>query len=230
MISLILFSMHLQAALSTSSTLEFLSMPEEKRFAQASLQKAELYPSLINVAFAEEHSIPMRWKALTLAAQINPGGSKADLERALRGKEWFMKNAALTAIQGTRPELLQEVALRLIKDKALVVRSAAVSAIAVKPSQKIRDLLWNELNADYNFRKGQSLWVRGQIVEKLAHHPQKHEYQAFGIALRSNDETLHVPAMIALEKISKTHFGSAKSTIKEKRKLWLQHIRQYPYL
>jgi len=217
---------HSQAAITTTSALEVLSQPQNLRVMSAKEKGSEMYPSLIQVAFSDEHSIPMRWKALTLASQINPSGAKADLDRALRSKEWFMRNAALTAIQATRPELIQEVVPKLIQDKALVVRSAAVGILNPKLEPQMRTLLWKELNADYNFRKGQSLWVRGQIVEKLADYPEKHEYSAFATALRSADTTLHAPAILALEKITQKKMGTSKSSVSQKRNLWLDHVRK----
>lgn len=227
---LTLLSMQSHAAINTASVLEVLSKPQETRVMSAREKSSEMYPSLIQVAFSEEHSIPMRWKALTLASQINPEGAKPDLDRALRSKEWFMRNAALTAIKSTRPELLNEIVPKLIQDKALVVRSAAVGVLDPKLEPKMRDLLWKELNAEYNFRKGQSLWVRGQIVEKLAANPEKREYAAFGIALRSSDTTLHVPAIIALEKLTNKRFAQNKAKLSEQRKLWLEYVRQNPNL
>lgn len=225
------FIFQAQAAISTSSALEILSEPTmEKRELSVAEKKSESYPSLIKVAFSEEHSIPMRWKALTLAAKINPQGAKVDLDRALKSKEWFMRNAALTAVKTTQPERINEVVPTLLKDKALVVRSAAVGALYPKLEPKMRDLLWSELNASYNFRKGQSLWVRGQIVEKLAGLPEKKEYPLFGNALKGSDEKLHASAIQALETITQRKFGTTKSTVSEKRNLWIDFVNKNPKL
>ena len=141
-----------------------------------------------------------------------------------------MRNAALTAVKTTQPERLNEVVPSLLKDKALVVRSAAVSALYPNLEPKMRDLLWSELNASYNFRKGQSLWVRGQIVEKLSSNPQKKEYTLFGNALKGTDEKLHAFAIQALENITQRKFGTVKSTVSEKRNLWIDFVRKNPKL
>ena len=204
----------------TAETLSVLASPQENRAAQ--VQKSpDMYPELVKVAFSEKHSIPMRWKALTMAAQIKREGSIKDLEKALAHKDWFMRNAALIAMKEVSPAKGQEAALHLLGDRALVIRSAAVKAMEKDEDPQIRKRLWSELNQPYNFRKTQSLWVRSEIVTKLAVNPLPSEMSMFVKALKENDERLHSPAISALEKVSHRKLGSERSTVSELRNLWL---------
>jgi HEAT repeat protein len=212
------------------SPLELLSLPESNRLEVAKTQAKELYPKLIEMAFNEERSVPTRWKALILAAQIDQVGSRADLDRALKDKQWFMRNAALVALQAAHSDQTQKVAVQLLGDKALVVRSAAVAAIDEHADNNVRESLWAELRADYNFRQGQSLWVRREIVEKLSARPQRVEYTSFASALRDRDHALHPSAIAALEKITKLHLGAKKSTSAEREKLWVDYVSAHPML
>ena len=213
---------------STLSPLELLSLPEGNRVEIAKKNAKNLYPQLMEMAFNEERSVPTRWKALILAAEINREGSSKDLDRALRHNEWFMRNAALMALKTANPPRAQAAALQLLSDKALVVRSAAVSSIEEKPSDEVRDVLWNELRAPYNFRQGQGLWIRREIVEKLAAHPERREFNSFVTAFKDADKDLHSAAMMAFEKITGKHFGNQKSTVQEREALWMDYLKKNP--
>lgn len=221
---IVIMAFYAEAAPSESSTtvtaLEVLSQAESSRLDTVD-KNPNLYPSLIRVAFSEAHSVPMRWKALTLASRIKKEEALPDLEKALSHKEWFLRNAALLAMKEISAVKGQEAAIRLINDKALVIRSAAVKVIENDNQPEVRKLLWSELNHSYNFRKNQSLWVRSEIVSKLAQNPNSNEMDSFVKALRDNDERLHQPAISALEKVTQRKLGSAKNSVRELRNLWL---------
>jgi hypothetical protein len=215
---------------STISPIELLSLPEGNRLQVAKEQSKDLYPSLIQMAFSDDRSVPTRWKALVLAAQINTEDSSQDIEKALSHPQWFMRNAALVALKTSQPEKAQKAALQLLSDKALVVRSAAVQTISEKPEENVREALWSELRADYNFHNGQGLWIRREILAKLALNPQRREYSDFSTALKEKDSSLHLDSMAALEKITQKHLGNSKSTVAEKEKLWVAYLKKNPTL
>lgn len=173
---------------------------------------------LLRRAFSDEESLPVRWRSLIQAAEVDPAFTLPKLEEALKHREWFMRNAALVALQTAAPERVQSAALDLLRDRALVVRSAAVAAI---DASLARARLWQELKEAHNFRNSQSLWVRGEIVAKLAVAPQVAEIKLFTEALRDKDERLHEPAMAALEKITQRQAPSEAKTVSEKRSFWL---------
>jgi HEAT repeat protein len=206
---------------STTSVLEVLSQPEERKKIDQLEKNPYMYSNLMNVAFSEHHSVPMRWRALILGAQIKKEASVGDLQKAMSHKEWFLRNAALVAMKEVSQEHGQEAALKLITDKALVIRSAAVKLLEKEETAPIRKILWSELNRNYNFRKTQSLWVRSEILAKLSNHPQAIEMNQFVKALRDNDERLHSPAIVALEKLTQKKLGTEKSAVPELRNLWL---------
>jgi HEAT repeat protein len=214
----------------TVSAIELLSLPEANRLEIAKQHPKDLYPDLIQMAFAEDRSVPTRWKALVLAAQINVEGSTSDVDRALKSSQWFMRNAALVALKSSQPEKAQKAAVQLLNDKALVVRSAAVQTIDDKPEESAREALWTGLNADYNFRGGQGLWVRREILEKLALNPERQEYREFADTLKDKDASLHTASITALEKLTKKHFGNSKSSLAQKQKLWANYLKKNPSL
>lgn len=209
------------------SPMELLSMPGANRVQIAKNRALELYPEFIQIAFNEGQSVQTRWKALITAAQINPKGATNDLNRALKHKDWFMRNAALVSLRTINPRLAEKAALELISDKALIVRSAAVGVIPDFAQAETRTALWGEMRADYNFHKGESLWVREEILEKLAIDPQKHEYSYFSSVLQDRDEKLAVPAMRALEKLTHKKIGNAKTSDEQKKKLWVKYTKEH---
>ena len=211
-----------QAALPPANALEVLSLPEGSRLQVAKTQPQSFYNQLMQMAFSDEPSLQNRWKALNLAAAMEPTQATTELERALAQKEWFMRSAALVAYKNTQPEQVETVATRMIGDKALVVRSTAVGILPDAPTPQMRDRLWAELQQDYNFHKGQSLWVRSEIVEKLALHPENHEKSRWIACLHDEDVKVQTAAIEGLERLTGQKRGSSKSSLEEKRQLWLK--------
>jgi HEAT repeat protein len=179
---------------------------------------------LRKISFSKEGSLDARWKALQSLVQIQGIQAEKDLSRALSSPDWFMRNGALVAYQKIDQKKGHVAGLKLLNDKALVVRSAAVQALDPLMNEKDRARLWDELNQDYNFRRQQSLWVRGDILSLLAQAPQEKEAKMFALGLRDPDERLHGPAMTALEKI----YGKKVDTqldSKAQRHQWLAFIK-----
>lgn len=210
---------------------ELLSMPGANRFEVAKFHKDEkLVQQLWERAFDEKKDMGTRWKSLTLAAQINKEKAQEPLSKALKSQEWFMRNAALVAYREVFPEKTVAIATELLKDKALVVRSAAVESLPPLMTDEVRDRLWEELHQDYNFRKKQSLWVRSLILQKLAATPRSKEASLFVRALKEPDERLHSHAIQALEKISSLKLGTKLADKKRKseklRALWLDWAKK----
>ncbi len=106
---------------------EILTLPEPLRQQHVIGRENELYPQMISIAFSKKQSVEMRWKALTMSAHLKKQDSVVDLKKALASPDWFMRNAALLALQSVSPAEGRKAAQILINDKALVVRSAAGS-------------------------------------------------------------------------------------------------------
>lgn len=204
------------------SAQELLSMPSANRLRIAEKQPlAKMYSDLIRVAFDKNENYQKRWSALTLAAQVRGPQSVADLERAMRAPEWFMRNAGLVAIYQVAPKRAKAWSMRLMKDSSLVVRSAAVLTLPERLTIKERQALWAELNADYNFRGKQSLWVRGQILEQLAKRPEHTEVKQFAQLLKDKDNRVLAPALVALEKASQAKISVKVESLEAKQAAWL---------
>lgn len=167
-----LFLIFLSSSCFASSPEDILSMPEQNRF-QVAEKRTDLYNDFVQIAFDKKQSTDMRWKALTVAAAIKKEKSHNEMLKALKSDEWFMRNAALVAIRTYSTELAHQAGLQSLSDKALVVRSAALKNLKGQLSTKERERLWKEYQAGYNFRNGQSLWVRSEILQILSKYPEE---------------------------------------------------------
>lgn len=199
---------------------ELLTLPEANRKLIANMQPKSFYNQVVNVAFDSQKPMSMRWKALMLASDLGKKSSFQDLLKASRSRDWFMRNAALVALKDQDQELSYQVAKKLIQDKALVVRSAAVDVVAESGEPSARTVLWDELNKKYNFKNQSSLWIRSQIVEVLARQPEALEKNKFMALLADKDEKIHPYAVAAMEKMTGKTLGSKGDAISKKVALW----------
>lgn len=209
-----------------SSALEVLRLPSENRRMVLNGRGEKYYQSFITVAFDEAKPMSLRWRALMAAAETNKDKATGDLLKASAHKDWYMRNAALVALGEVNPEEGEKLAQKLLKDKALVVRSAAVGVLEKSRSQSVRDLLWQELNQSYNFKNSQSLWIRHQIVEVLAKKPIDGEAKVFAQLLSDKDERVHLPAVHGLEKLTGVKLGEGKTPKSKLIGLWKDYVKK----
>lgn len=166
-------------------------------------KKNELAQPLREIAFSEKYKMADRWKALTLLTHIDREKAFPLLEKALVSKEWYMRNAGLVGIEHLNPLEAKKAARKLLKDKALVVRSAAVQVLAKDFVTSDRGLLWEQLYDKKNFRKGQSLWIRSQVLAVLALEPGSLELPLFLQYVNEKDQSVQTASVVALERITK---------------------------
>lgn len=208
------------------STLEILRLPVENR-RMAVLGKGEpYYSSFISVAFSDSQPMNLRWKALMAAAEASGAKSTEDLLKAGDHKQWYMRNAALVALMTVNPSQATKLAQKLLKDKALVVRAAAVETLDKNPSLEVRDLLWDELNQKYNFKNQHSLWIRYRIVETLASQPRDHELKLFVQLLSDKDTRVQMPAVRGLEKLTGVRLGEGQLSQAMLVSLWKDYVKK----
>ncbi|MGZ3773119.1 MAG: HEAT repeat domain-containing protein [Pseudobdellovibrionaceae bacterium] len=208
------------------STIEVLKLPSENRKIVLHTQGEKHYQNFIKVAFSEAQPMSLRWRALTAAAQVRGAESSHDLLKASSHSQWYMRNAALVALYEVNPKEGIKLARKLLKDKALVVRSAAVDVLEKNLSPEIRDLLWEELNQKYNFKNTESLWIRQQIVGSLAKKPLNREGRLFIQLLSDKDPEVQLPAVRGLEKLTGVKLGKGELKQSALVGLWKDYIKK----
>lgn len=203
---------------------ELLKLPSEVRFEAIAKQPDRVYDTLLDVARANEQSMNIRWKAVTSAALLRREKAVPDLIKLSESKDWYIRNASLVGMAEVAPRQSVKLAHRLLKDPALVVRSAAVDVLSKNVKDADRDALWTEMASDYNRRGGQSLWIRGQILEVLAANAQKSELRRFSDLLSENDESVQKASMKGLEKITGLQVARNAASHSRAVQLWKAQV------
>ncbi|WP_374074214.1 HEAT repeat domain-containing protein [Bdellovibrio bacteriovorus] len=209
-----------------SSAMEVLKLPSENRRMVLQGQGDKHYQNFISVAFDEAKPMSLRWRALMAAAESRGDKATPDLLKAGAHKHWYMRNAALVALSEVNPSQGEKLAQKLLKDKALVVRSAAVGVLEKSSSAEVRDLLWEELNQGYNFKNAQSLWIRHQIVEVLAKKPLDRETKIFAQLLSDKDDRVQLPAIRGLEKLTGVKLGEGRMAQSALVGMWKDYVKK----
>ncbi len=206
--------------------MEVLKLPAENRRVVIQNQGDQNYQNFISLAFNESQSMSIRWRAIMAAAEARGDKATPDLLKAGSHPIWYMRNAALVALAEVNPEQAGKLAQKLLKDKALVVRSAAVSALEKKLFHRCARSLWEELNQDYNFKNSQSLWIRHQIVEVLAKKPMDRELKVFAQLLIDKDKRVQLPAVRGLERLTGVRLGEGPMKQTALVSLWKDYIKK----
>jgi hypothetical protein len=172
-------------------------------------------------AFDREQALSIRWKALVLAAKIGGSSMSAEVRESSRSSEWYMRSASLTAAAQISVTEALSLARKLVNDKALVVRSAAVDILGESEVLKDREILWKVIEDTKNKRKGQSLWIRTQALNWLIKQPSRKDIPNFIRILKEDDSEMNLLSVMGLEKISDFKFGSDTESISDKKQRWL---------
>lgn len=160
------------------------------------------------IAAAKNSYLPMssRWAALIKASTLANHRQIGAIREFVKSEDWYMRNAALVALKKFGQDYADIEARKLVSDKALVVRSAAVDVLAQTMTLDNKAILIGELSKPYNFKGKQSLWVRSQIVNHLARKAGTDDRIFFSKCLFDQDPKVTLAATQALSKITNIFF------------------------
>lgn len=167
-----------------------------------------------------------RWLAVMTAANLAGENIKPNLEKLAQHSTWYMRSAAVKAMHEVDPRAAYVMAKKLVSDKALVVRSAAVDVLGNSTSQEDRNVLWLELSKNYNFHGQSSLWVRSQIAEVLANSANKSELGDFARLLNDGDQKVMRHAIKGLENITGKTMEAKRSDSPELVRQWQEYLKK----
>lgn len=201
-----------------------LRLPYENRIQALQVQGAEGLKLLDSLAFDRKQQLATRWKSLTALAKLKGIQAKPVLERALKSEEWFMRNAALVSVHHVGRDFALEWGQKLVKDDALVIRTAAVNVLDQQRSPEARKLLWQEINSPKNFKAGQSLWIRRHIAKTLSRNATTAERAYFASLLKDEDQRLHPWAIVGLEASFGLKTIDKATNFDELRQKWLAQL------
>ena len=202
------------------ATQEALRLPLGERVSALQMQGPQGYRNLRDIMFDDKQTMEARWRSVTAIGIIGGADSVPELERALQSKEWYLRNAGLLAIMKVDRKKAIKWSRALLSDRAMVVRAAAVDALSELKDPSSVNLLWTKLNAKENFKGKQSLFIRRRIIETLAQLDGTGREAKFVSVLADSDESLHAPAIHALERITAKTMGEPQEPVKFKKAHW----------
>ena len=185
----------------------------------------EDFQSRIDMASNQKLSMSQRWAALLQATDFARGAQLEEIKKFSQHAEWYLRNATLVALNKVDHSAAIATAKELLSDKALVVRSAAVEILAQRMSIENKALLIKEIDKNYNFHKKSSLWIRPQILTKVAEVAVQDDRNLFAQHLFDTDQQVSEVCAHALEKLTGEKLGNKRFVenwrefVKEKK--WL---------
>lgn len=198
-----------------------LARPMDSRLKEFRKMGDQAKSMLVGVAFGSDHSLLERWRAITTMGRLDPLAFRPELDRALVSREWFMRNAALIALQTDERARAVAWSMRMLDDKALVVRTQAVRNLIDLDARESEPVLWEKLFEKQNFKGKESLWIRAHIAEALARFGMQGRTKNFKKMLLDKDERLYKWAILGLEKTTGIKLGNNQEPIEIRRQKWL---------
>ncbi|MGZ3726658.1 MAG: HEAT repeat domain-containing protein [Pseudobdellovibrio sp.] len=161
------------------------------------------FNSFIEMANNQHLNMNSRWTSLVQSANYVEGDQQVnEIKKFSEDKAWYLRNASLVALAKISPREAEAQARKLIQDKALVVRSAAVEVLAQNLTDENKNIMIDEIQKNYNFNKKSSLWIRKQILDKLAAVATAKDQNVFVKTLFDNDKAIAELSADTLEKIT----------------------------
>ena len=201
-----------------------MRMTMQRRVSELKKQSHAAARYLRDTAFSENESLENRWRAVVTMGRMDPVHFRESLNQALQSRDWFMRNAALIALQTDERQRAVSWSARLLADKALVVRTQAVRNLVLLEAKETEPLLWKAIASPVNFSGEQSLWIRESIAEALARFAVKGRNKAFEGLLLDRDERLHKWAIAGLEASTGLKMSGDDEPVEIRRQKWLSRL------
>lgn len=186
---------------------------------------SDQYRASRTIAFSKDASLGQRWQAIQEMGATRSEASQKDLVRALKANEWYVRNAALIAIQSHSPKFVRQWSEKLLFDKALVVRTQAIKNLLELESLSSAPEIVKALNHSMNFRGKHSLWIRPYLAKALALYPPKNWKVVYQKMLFDKDLKVQSWAIVGLEKKSGLRLGRSDDSLEQKRQKWVSFFK-----
>lgn len=201
-----------------------LEQSMEQRLKQFKILGSKGQEFLKRAAFDSTNTLQTRWRAVTTMGRWDTLHFRPQLDKALVSSEWFMRNAALIALQNDDRPRAVAWSTRMLEDPALVVRTQAVRNLIELNAVEAEPILWREMFHKRNFRGHESLWIRTHIAEALARFAVRGRVQNFTKLLKDEDERLHKWAVMGLESNTGMKMTSSQDPVDIRRQKWLSRL------
>lgn len=203
-----------------------LSKPLQERLSEFRQRRDVTDQFLIRVARDKNSGVQARWRAVTTMGRLDPYRFQKNIDEALKSRDWFLRQAALIALQTDQRDRAVEWSMRLLRDPALMVRTQAVSNLILFDAREAEPLLWHEIWERRNFHGKESLWIRAHLAEAVAHFSVPGRTRAFEKLLLDPDPRLYKWAIEGLEASTGMRLTGSNEPIEVRRQKWLSRLGQ----
>lgn len=197
-----------------------LRLPLEQRIDALKIRGDKSLKDLKAIARNEQAPLSLRWKSVTALGRVFPIESKDLLLSLTKNKEWYLRNASLIALKAAYRPFALKAARQMLKDKSLVVRTAAVQTIEEIGSREELRVLWSALNDPKNFRKGKSLWIRAHIMRAIAKNVGAGDEVKLAQFVNDKDPQVQLWSLYGLEKASGTRKQNKGLSLAQRKQKW----------
>lgn len=187
-----------------------------------------IFKDQLKIALNNQAPMSQRWIAVINSFDVASDFEMKQLLQLFDHKDWFIRNASLLAIEKKDKLKAEQFAIKSIKDRALVVRSAAAEILIKLDNEGALKTLKEEINQPYNFRGQQSLWIRGQMMGYLITKTNVVERDFYVQALFDKDVKIAEMSMQALE--NKTDYKIDEKDSLKKLSLWKDYVKDQKWL
>ncbi|MEZ4871575.1 MAG: HEAT repeat domain-containing protein [Bdellovibrionales bacterium] len=198
---------------------EGLKLPLKNRLKIYSKKPKTSFYVLKAIAFDEEQSVKMRWRALTSMAAVGKNHANNSIVKASKSKHWYMRNASLLAAQLVESSFAAMIAADLIRDPSLIVRTEAVRTIKNANAKQYKNVLKQQLHSEQNFKNKKSLWVRKHIAEALYKFMDTSDKQLFKEMLYDVDPEIQRFGVLGMERYYQRRITDSKKLA--------QHVQEW---
>lgn len=185
---------------------------------------SQTFDSFFRVAQSSSASMDARWSAIIKAVNLASSHELLKVVKLADDKEWYVRNAVLVGLDQAGNSMVYDVAKKLITDKSLVVRSAAVDVLSRLKNDTTKKIFSTELQKQYNKNGKASLWIRHQLMRHLVDNYSQSEKKFFVKFLFDDDQKVARLSSKALEKIVQVRFeGNSDLDVVNQ---WKKYARQ----
>lgn len=182
----------------------------------------------LKTALNTKASMSQRWVAVIQSFAVATEQELKQLSQLFEHKDWFIRNASLLAMEKKDKLKVEQYAIKAVKDRALVVRSAAAEILIKLDNEQTLKTIQEEINQPYNYRGQQSLWIRNQMMGYLLTRTDKINRDFFVQGLFDKDSQIAELSMQALEK--KTDYIIDEKDLKKKLSIWKDYVKEQKWL
>ncbi len=177
-------------------------LPVRNRIAVFRSQPNFYFHHLKLMFYAKGSSDEIKWKSLISMARLHPKKAQSHIQQAAQNGNWFLKNAALIAMETIDSSQALAWAEQFLNHSSLVLRTASVELIRRQKAIQYKNILWQKLKDKKNFRNGKSLWIRYTILQTLSEFSQIVDVPRFKGLLQEKDPRIISIAQRVLSRLA----------------------------